>query len=79
VSAPEFQPVARLSHSRNVPGRNPPKREMRLSRFLKPLGTIAERFAMPAAMRIFSQRTPLMLVGSTKYECGIVVNSYKTK
>ena len=35
--------------------------------------------AIREGMRIFSQRTPLMLVGSTKYECGIVVNGYKTK
>jgi len=30
-------------------------------------------------MRIFSQRTPLKLASSTKYESGIVVNSYATR
>lgn len=35
--------------------------------------------AIHEGMRIFSQRTPLVLASSTKYDCGIVVNSYKTK
>jgi len=49
------------------------------NRLIDELNLFINPVAIGKGLRIFSDRTPLTLVGSVPYACGIVVNSYTPK
>jgi len=49
------------------------------NRLIDELNLFINPVAIGKGLRIFSDRTPLALVGSVAYACGIVVNSYTPK
>lgn len=54
--APELKTIHSLRYARNVPGRNPPKREVRFDGRLEPSRTITKRSKVPAGIRKLFQR-----------------------
>jgi dihydrofolate reductase len=48
------------------------------NKLIDELNLFVNPIAIGAGMRIFDARTPLKLIASTPYDCGIVVNTYTT-